>query len=247
VNRGEYEVMFETEDTHWWYRALRGILGDALQIHGEVQQPRVLDLGCGTGANMVMVGASAEVYGVDFAAEALLCCKKRGLSRVAAASAPVLPFADSVFDIVYSCDVLSHRSITSKADVIVEIGRVLRPGGLLILNLPAYQWLHSSHDVAVQMDKRFGRGETVAMLRGSGFDILRATYWNTLLFPIVCAVRIWRKVKAPEGSDLAAGSGGSLSPLFTGLLGLERRILRYAALPYGLSVFIVARRPSSGG
>ncbi|MFA6244239.1 MAG: hypothetical protein WC655_25070, partial [Candidatus Hydrogenedentales bacterium] len=123
-----------------------------------------------------------------------------------------------------------------------ELARVVRPGGLLFLNLPAYQWLMSSHDTHVLTDKRFSRGEVNAMLTQAGCETLRSTYWNTLLFPPVLATRLWRKLHPLPASDLDGASGEGMSRVFRSVLQAERMLARVADLPFGLSVFTVARK-----
>jgi ubiquinone/menaquinone biosynthesis C-methylase UbiE len=146
----EYTTMFELEDRHWWYNGLRELLLCHWAQHLWTECPAVLDVGCGTGANLVgLDDLAARLVGIDFAPEAIRLCRTRGLSCTAVASALALPFGGETFDAVVSCDVLCHSSITDKSVVVREMHRVLRPGGMVFLNLPAYQWLFSSHDRAL--------------------------------------------------------------------------------------------------
>jgi SAM-dependent methyltransferase len=153
-----------------------------------------------------------------------------------------LPFGCNSFDVVVLCDVLCHSSIPDKSVALKEMHRVLRPGGLVFLNLPAYQWLLSSHDRAYRQDRRFTRGAVLALLRGTGFEPVTATYWNTFLFPAAVAVRVWRKFARTEVSDLAAGFSHPASGPVGALLGVERALVRRVALPFGLSVLAVGRK-----
>jgi len=242
VRPEEYEIMFRVEDRHWWYSGLRAMLGLFWRRHLRGERPRVLDVGCGTGATLQALRDVAETAGIDAAPQAIRLCRSRGLGATAAASAEALPCPDGMFDAVVSCDVLCHASIRDKALPLREMNRVLKPGGVLLLNLPAYQWLHSSHDVHVQQDRRFTRGEVASLLERCGFDLLDATYWNTILFPAIAPVRLWRKLAPRPASDLDEERPSRLSPLFGACLALERAILRFARLPFGLSVFAVARK-----
>ncbi len=144
---------------------------------------------------------------------------------------------------VLSCDVLCHASMPDKRVPFAELARVLRPGGVLLLNLPAFMWLHSSHDRAYHTDRRFTPGEVRGRLEEAGLEPLRVTCWNSVLFPAAVAVRLLRRLTRPEGSDLAAGSAAAAGPLFGAAFALERALLRRVPLPLGLSVFAVARRP----
>ena len=242
MKHDEYAIMYRVEDNHWWYRGLRGMLADHWGKYMQSESPRILDAGCGAGAVLAMLDAQARTAGIDFASEALDFCRARGLTRLGRASIVDLPFADAVFDAVISCDVLCHQSIADKQATMAEIARVVKPGGLLFLNLPAYQWLMSSHDTHVLTNKRFSRTEVIEMLNAAGCDTLRCTYWNTLLFPPVLITRLWRKVRPLPASDLDGASGEGLSGVFRAVLRMERACAGLLDLPFGLSVFAVAQK-----
>lgn len=245
VKSDEYEIMFRVEDHHWWYVGLRALLDLYWQRHVRSDRPRILDVGCGTGATLDALRDVADATGIDAAIEAVRLCRMRELGATTVASAACLPFPEEQFDAIISCDVLCHRSIQDKAVPLQEMWRVLKPGGLLLLNLPAYQWLHSSHDVHVYTDKRFTRAETEALLSSSRFEVIEATYWNTILFPAIALVRLWRKAFPLSASDLDEEHPSAMSPVFGACLALERALLRRMTFPFGLSVFILARKRSS--
>ncbi len=238
----EYEIMFRVEDHHWWYVGLRGVLDLYWRRYLHTDHPTVLDVGCGTGATLDALPDVAVATGIDAAPEAIRLCRMRELARSATASAESLPFSDCLFDAAVSFDVLCHRSIADKNIPLREIHRVLKSGGLLFLNLPAYQWLHSSHDTHVYTDRRFTRDETCRILDATGFEVMQATYWNTVLFPPILAVRLWRKAFPLPASDLDEVRPSPLSSIYRVCLALERAILPYTSLPYGLSIFAVARK-----
>jgi len=250
MNIEEYATMFSVEDNHWWYRGLRGMVRRAWRRHVG-GSARVLDAGCGTGAILAMLRAharpqSAPPVGIDLMPEAIRFCRIRQQDLTAAASVAALPFADGAFDAAVSLDVLCHRSIRDKRAPLLELARVLRPGGILILNLPAYQWLYSSHDAAVHTDTRFTKRQAAGLLGACGFSVIESTYWNSLLFPPIVATRLWRKVFPPDGSDLASGGRGVSNAVFKAVLGVERGLLRLTPMPAGLSLFVVARKVDSG-
>ena len=238
----EYEIMYRVEDAYWWYRGLRAIVGDHIQRFAPRGPLRLLDVGCGTGANLLACRAPTEAFGIDYAIEAVRFCRTRGLNNTLAASAVHLPFADASFDVIVSCDVLCHRSIREKSVPLHEMHRVLAPGGMLFFNLPAYQWLHSSHDDHVFTDRRFSRGEVRRLLREASLEPLRITYWNTALFAPAACVRMWRKLAPLEHSDLAGEPNALTSAFCSRMLACERALLRVTDLPFGLSVFAVARK-----
>ena len=242
MNTEEYAIMYRVEDRHWWYRGLRELAGAFWEKHVVEERPRVLDAGCGTGGTLAWLEKRARPFGIDFSPEALGFCRQRGLGRLTAGSVTDLPFADSSFDVAFSFDVLYHKSVQDKETALRETARVLRPGGLLFLNLPAYQWLRSSHDVAIHTDHRFTKPEVLELLRANSFQPIEATYWNTLLFPPILLTRLWRKIAPPASSDLATGSGAVSQRIFGAILAAERQLIRYTPLPFGLSIFVVARR-----
>jgi len=242
MNVEEYATMFSVEDGHWWYLGLRGMIDLFWRRCVTAERPRVLDAGCGTGALLERLGTRAEACGVDVSHIAVQFCRRRGVERSAAASVTALPFPAATFDVAVSFDVFCHRSIPDKRVPFREVHRALKPGGLFLLNLPAYQWLHSSHDVAVHTDRRFTKGEVLRLLRESDFEPLHATYWNTLLFPPVVATRLWRRMFPPKGSDLDTDWEGVSNRVFAAILRLERGLVRVAPLPFGLSVFAVGRK-----
>lgn len=231
--------MYAVEETHWWYRGLRR----QLFRHWRRYMPgggssRLLDLGCGTGATLERLETHGWAAGLDIAPEALACCKDRGLCRLARGSVEALPFGDNVFDAVVTLDLIEHALVRDKAKAFAEAARVLRPGGLIFVNLPAFQWLLSSHDAAVCNDHRFTRAEIAGHLEDSGVEVLTASYWNTLLFPAAAAVRLLRKRDSGRASDLEETPGRIASAAFGVALRLETLLPR----PFGLSVFAVGRK-----
>lgn len=242
MNPHEYATMFAVEDGHWWYLGLRAMISGACRRHLTAVNPRILDAGCGTGATLQMLAQCGVPVGVDIAPLAVQLCRKRQQNLTAAASVLALPFDAATFDAAVSLDVLCHRAVTDKQAPLHEIARVLRPGGILILNLPAYQWLLSSHDAAVHNDTRFTKRQTRALLKNAGLTPVEATYWNSLLLPPIIAARLWRKIVPPAQSDLASGGQGPSNSLFQAVLAAERALLRLTPLPAGLSVFLVARK-----
>jgi SAM-dependent methyltransferase len=245
MERSEYAIMFRAETTHWWYAGLRAMLDFAWEKYPPQAALRLLDAGCGTGANLThFQSRTNRVYGIDLSPDALHHCVARRHHTLARASAATLPFPDGIFDVVLSCDVLYHQGIADPIAALRELRRVLKPGGLLLLNLPAYQWLYSSHDRSVHTARRFTKAKVMRMVAGANFDLAYTTYWNTLLFPAIAAARLWRKLKAAPASDLDSNPDSPLAHVAAGLLQIERAILRVMPLPFGLSVFCVATCPN---
>ena len=245
----EYETMARVEKSHWWYKGLRRIVLDhwrwyvlpgSRKVRGS-NPMRVLDAGCGTGTVLWSLEQSACTVGVDCSPVAIGFCRSQQLQRTAVASVAKLPFGDASFDVVISCDVLCHAAITDCTAAMGEMARVLKPGGLLMLNLPAYQWLLSTHDAAVANVRRFSRVEVLRLLQEQSLTPLRVTFWNSLLFFPIAAVRLGRGSRRRQQSDLHGPAFGHAILFF--ILSLERLLLRFVpSLPFGLSLFAVARK-----
>ena len=141
-------------------------------------------------------------------------------------------------------DLLYHRDVSDTALALAEAARVLRPDGLLLVNVPAYQWLYSSHDRAIHTGRRFTRPELVALIESAGLEPLRVTYWNAILFPAIALLRLLRRNSSRQASDLEGYGGNAIARILGGILALERTAMRLGNLPFGLSIFAVARRPA---
>ncbi len=247
MNLDEYERMYQVEDTHWWYHSLHALLDDFVQgafaaEHAIPHSRRLLDIGCGTGATLHYLESQGWAVGVDISTEALHWCKQRNAAHLTHASAMELPFLPAQFHAAVMLDVLYHQQVPDPLTPLREAHRVLKPGGYLFVNVPAYAWLYSSHDRAVHTARRFTKTQLTRYLNEAGFDVVRASYWNFLLFPMVAAVRLLRKMKPDRGSDLPEEGASPLNTPLIMLLTVERFLLRHCSLPFGLSVFAVARK-----
>jgi SAM-dependent methyltransferase len=245
MERDEYARMFEAEDRQWWYVGMRAI-SRALLEGALPRAPglRLLDAGCGTGHNLAQFAGPFRTVGVDLSLEALRFCQSRGVAA-AGGSVLALPFADATFDCVTSFDVLYHRWVDDDAAAVRELVRVLVPGGLLLLRNPALRILWGAHDAAVHSRHRYTTGEMRTLLESAGLEVVRLTYANTLLFPLLLLRRGLDRLLNRQGSDV----GFLPAPLewtFRHILLLEARLVRRGALPVGASVFALARKPGPG-
>lgn len=264
--QGEYRQMFEVEDRHWWYRGMRRNLLALLQRHFDWQtipNPLILDAGCGTGANLqqFLTGfgnriSTQRAVGFDLSRDGLEFSRRRGLNgRLAQASITQIPFAAETFDIVISFDVINNLPDDSLA--FNEIGRVLKPNGLFVLNLPAYQFLYSEHDLAIRGRRRYSAKMVAERLAQAGMRVERQTYLNTLLFAPAALVRLVKARRLAARPDMIqpsqtqAGVHTDLTPpnplVNRGLeeiMALETLLLSKTGLnlPFGLSVMTLARK-----
>jgi SAM-dependent methyltransferase len=245
VNREEYARMYEAEERQWWYAGMRALSFALLRGHWPPPsaggaRPRILDAGCGTGNNLRHLGQWGRPVGVDLSGEALRFCRERGVCA-AGGSLMALPFAAETFDCVTSFDVIYHRWVTDDGAAVREMARVLKPRGLLLVRVPALRALWGAHDEAVHSRHRYTRGELRALLEGQGLSLLRLTYGNGVLFPLVAARRTLDRLTGREGSDV----GFLPAPLewaFRTVLRGEAALVRRVSLPLGTSLFALARK-----
>jgi SAM-dependent methyltransferase len=267
---GEYRTLFDLEESYWWYQGLHRLVerevrqarsraaanrhripddpGTTPSTIATTSTPRILDAGCGTGGMARRLAAFGCVFGLDWSPLALELARRRGPFRWTRGSVECLPYRSESFDLVISLDVLYHRGVRSDLEALREFRRCLRPGGTLILNLPAYESLRSGHDAAVHTARRYRRAPLRALLAEAGLEPVKVTHWNGLLFSALAAMR-WLGI----GRAFTGGSRGDsdlrplprpINRLLIGILDLERAWLRRGGLKVGLSILAVARRPS---
>jgi SAM-dependent methyltransferase len=245
VNVEEYGRMYEAEERQWWYVGMRALSFALLDRHWPPAsaggaRPRLLDAGCGTGNNLLHLARRGDAVGVDVSDEALRFCRLRGVSAVRG-SLLDLPFASASMDCVTSFDVIYHRWVSDDGAAVREMARVLRPGGLMLVRVPALRVLWGAHDEAVHSRHRYTRGELRRLLEGQGLAPLRLTYGNTFLLPLLLARRTVDRISGRHGSDV----GFLPAPLewsFRRLLQAEAVLLRRVSLPVGSSLFALARK-----
>jgi len=248
VNLAEYQRMYEAEERQWWYAGMRALslalLADPLsRLAREGKAARILDAGCGTGNNLLHLAGHGRAVGVDLSEEALRFCRTRGVAA-ARAGLLALPFQGGAFDCVTSFDVIYHRWVEDDAAAVREMARVLRPGGVLLVRVPALRWLWGAHDEAVHSRHRYRRPELRRVLERAGLEVVRATYANTVLLPLVAARRALDRVTGRHGSDVGF-LPGPLEWAFRSVLRAEALWVRRFPLPLGSSVFALARKPGA--
>jgi SAM-dependent methyltransferase len=233
----EYRLMDAAEDSMWWYRALHARLCDSL---GGVRG-RVLDAGCGTGGflSSPRVQRSDLIrFGVEWDSAAAARARSKSGAPVARGSVNAMPFADDSFDAAVSADVLCHAAVDPVV-TLAELKRILRPGGRLVVNMPAYQWMLSTHDRRVHNVRRLTVSSTAAMLTRAGFRRVKARYWNGLLLPLML---VQRKILARGDavSDVAPFPPWA-DRILHGMTEFERQLP--FPLPVGGSVLAIAEKP----
>ncbi len=244
MERAEYERMHEVEDRMWWYRGLRTLAAQLLgrALAGSKPGGPVLDAGCGTGGMLRVLGpvvAGHATLGLEFDAIAASFAAAKAARPVAAGSVNEMPLGDGALGAYLSLDVLCHGSV-DPLRAIKEAHRCLQPGAIALFNLPAYDWLLSAHDRRVHNVRRFTGGQARALLADNGFRVLRSSYWNTLLFPLMV---IHRLLEREEAASDVRDYPRWLDALFSTALAVERwAIVTGFSLPFGGSLIVVAAR-----
>ena len=246
-----YAIMRRVEESHWWYlgrrRIIRGfvesispLINAAAASRRANARPEILDVGCGTGANLEMLSEFGDASGVDVSAEAVAFCHARGLENVKQAVAEALPFEDGSFELVTSLDVVEH--LDDDVAGLKEMRRVLRADGRVLLVVPAFMFLWGVQDDVSNHRRRYTRPELRKAVLEAGFEIERASYWNISFFVPTLLGRILMRATGVRPESEANITPGFLNGMLGMILGSESSLLRHVNLPFGVSIVCVARR-----
>jgi SAM-dependent methyltransferase len=243
----EHDAMYESETVLWWYVALREYVLDWLHLSDDRPHPvfTMLDAGCGTGGMLARLAVYGTAIGIDLAPHAVRITHDRRGGVAVRGSLTALPFPDDRFDAAVSLDVISDAGVDVEAAALDELHRVLKPGGRLLLNLPAFASLAGEHDVAVWTARRYTVREACALVERHGFIVERCSYWNMALTPAVWLVRRFSRRKPLDAATAHSDITPPAAPInrtLLGLMRLERRLLHVVPrLPFGSSLLLLAR------
>jgi SAM-dependent methyltransferase len=242
------EATHRAEQQHFWFRGFRAFVRPLVaEAVGRRSNARILDCGCGTGANLVLLSESGRPFGFDISRRGVEFAHQYGQRRVAQASITDIPFGDAAFDLVTAFDVLYTLTEAQERAAGREMHRVLKPGGTLIANVAALNVLRGNHSVFGAEVRRSTRRRLRGVLTRAGFEVVRLTYTNFTLFPLMLAVRTAQRaigLATPEeaGTDMAVPSA-PVNAVLSGLLWCEALALRRMDMPIGSSLLCVARKP----
>ncbi len=239
-----YEIMNRVEDSHWWFVGRRAILESFLEkISNELRTTngglRILDVGCGTGANLEMLANYGEAEGVDVSDEAIEFCKAKGL-KANKGLAEELPFRDESFDIVTALDVVEH--LDDDIAGLREMHRVLKKGGRSLIFVPAFMWLWGVQDDISNHRIRYTKQQIVERLEEVGFEVGRATYANITFFAPILAGRTLMKLTGVKPESENNINVSALNGFFGKIFSAEKYWLKRANFPFGVSIVVVANK-----
>jgi SAM-dependent methyltransferase len=248
---GEYERMAAAEDRHWWYAGLHDlVLRLARAEAARLARPlAMLDAGCGTGRLCQLLQSLGEVTGCDIHAPALDLAARCGVARLRHCDIAAPALGIEQFDLITTMDVLYHRRVEDESAALRNLHRALRIGGLLLLQVPAFECLRGSHDLAVHGRRRYRRGQVARLLTRSGFTVESVTCRLFLFFPPMLAWRLASRIRprsgsdAPRPSDVAHAPSPGLNRLLLSAVKFENSLVAAGIhLPLGTSIFAIARR-----
>ena len=244
-----YAIMRRVEQSHWWFVGRRAIIRSFLKrvvrdLSSASTAPdaalHILDVGCGTGANLEMLGEFGKAEGVDVSAEALSFCQARGLASVKLGAAEDLPYEDNLFDLVTGLDVVEH--LDDDLAGLREMRRVLRRDGRALLFVPAFMFLWGVQDDISNHRRRYTLKDLRRVVRQAGFEVERASYVNLSFFAPILLGRLFMRATGLRPESENNITIGFLNGLMGRLLGAERGPLRFVNFPLGVSIICVARR-----
>ncbi len=243
-----YPLYYKLEDKHWWFLGRRRIflklLDEYLPVPAGERKRRILDVGCGTGALLKYFSRYGSAQGVDMDEDAIAFCHMRGAHSVQKVGPLPLPFEDDTFDLITILDVLEH--IDDDEGTLRELYRILRPGGMLMISVPAYQFLWGPQDEISKHKRRYIAPQIRVLLKQTGFQVKKLSYFNTILFPVVAVIRVLRPYLPRTfqvDSDCSITKLGPLNRLLARLFALEAPIVKHVSLPFGVSILGLAYKP----
>jgi SAM-dependent methyltransferase len=243
MERAVFDRMAELDQRHWWFLARRRILK---RLIGRVVQPpkkaRILEVGCGTGHNLAMLKTFGRVEASELDRCARALANKRLRGKVKEAKLPDLSmFERNAYDLIALLDVLEH--VPDDLASLRAIHRRLKPGGALLLTVPANAWMWSAHDAAHHHFRRYSKKQLEELFLRSGLEVQLLSYFNSLLFPLVAAARIAGKVRRRHSADDRLPSA-PVNSLLDKIFGSEAGLIGRVPMPFGVSLVAVVRRPA---
>ena len=243
MNDQEMKKMSSLEKTYWWHVGKTKIVAELIRpIIGNFQNPKILDVGCGTGSLTKSLTPFGDVYGFDISETAVYFCRQQGLYNIKVGDINNLPYEDNFAEIIVCSDMLEH--VDDDIHALKELYRVLKPNGRLVITVPAHKFLWSVHDEALSHRRRYTKRELNYKLKSTGFVVERDTYSVAFLFPAIFLYRTWQVFFTPY--DLPKTSyvilPNFLNQFFLRTIELEAFLMRYIRIPMGVSINSVVKK-----
>lgn len=238
------------EERHFWFHGFRRFITPLLErAAGGRRDLRILDCGCGTGANLELLSRYGRAFGFDLTEAGLRIGREQGRTRLARASVGAAPFPSAAFDLIASFDVLSTLPAEVESAAVSEMYRLLRPGAYALINTAALAVLRGDHSVLSHERRRYTSGSLRRLLEAGGFQIVRLTYTNATLFLPLLAIRSlhrWRGLasEAEAGQEITVPAA-PINAALSAVLGAEAIWLRRFDAPVGSSLLCLARKPGA--
>ena len=229
------------EDTHWWFVSRRAIIKGVLDRYcRKRRQNMILEIGCGSGGNLEMLSQYGRLFAVELDDKVRQIALDRNLCVVREGDLPNnLPFQE-LFDVICTFDVVEH--IDDDIGAVLAIAKKLSSGGKLIITVPAYAFLWSSHDVVNQHKRRYTRKQLVNLVKSAGLTVEYVTYFNFFLFPLVLIGKILNNISGSKKSHLEQGTSSVQNSILRTIFSFEKRLVPKLVFPFGVSILLVARK-----
>ncbi len=242
MNINMYRIFFEIQKKHWWFVTKKEIVLDTINIYlrksGDV---KVLDIGCGSGLMLNALENIGQPFGMDMSDEAINFSKEIFNGRVEKGILPdQIPYEEDFFDLITALDVIEH--VDRDIDSLKSIRSRLVSGGKAVITVPAYMFLWSSFDELNEHKRRYTLSELNSKLVQAGFTVEKISYFNTLLFPAVFVVRMLNNLLKRDGASDVDMPSRPLNYILEKIFGIEKYLLRFVSLPFGVSILAVVRK-----
>jgi len=242
-----YDVYASMEERHWWFLWRFDMVERFNCSFNLTSGARILDIGCGTGLMLKKLENHGMAVGIDLAPKAIEYCRKCGVINVVRGTAEHLPFSDDTFDVVTALDLIEH--VDDDTGVLINAFRVTKPGGVVLVTVPAFQFLWSEHDIVNRHRRRYTTKQLRSIIESAGFETVKLTYTNTTLFFPILLFRLTKKMVRRSISKATAAEAdlGEVPPplnwLLLQLLRVETQVFYRVSMPFGVSILAVGRKP----
>lgn len=236
-----YDDLYNLEEKHWWHISKRRNIQNLIIKYNHSRNPKILDVGCGTGKNIEELLKLGQIWGLDNSKKAIEYCKKRGLKNLKLGNAQKTHFNPGSFDVITLLDILEH---TDDNKTLIEMKRILKKDGLLIITVPAFYWLWSRWDEIAHHKRRYNKSTLLEVLKKNNFNVIKITYlYSFLLVPVYLIRKIKQKFFSKQEYPSDFRLNNSLFNRMLNLLSfLEFKVAEKIPLPFGTTILVVAKK-----